>query len=438
MPTKPTTMTLKELQPAAGNGLFDRRAFFKGGAALAASMTGYTLSESAAAAKLANDPWSLKPGGLVPEYGVPSRFEKEAVVRTLVPRRSGVTGQARTPHHLLNGTVTPGGLHFVVTHGGVPDIDPEQHRLLIHGLVKQPLVFTLESLMRYPMETRMGFVECGGNSAPFFSPEPLEGTVQALHGMVSNSEWTGVMLSTLLEETGIDPQAKWCIAESAGSVAHTRSFTLDKALDDTMIALYQNGERVMPDNGYPMKLLLPGWEGNMNIKWLRRIELTHIAGYHHSEIGGYADRLPNHEIMHFNFIQEIKSFITHPSPGWMLNGPGFYEISGTAFSGRGRVAKVMVSADGGNSWARAALQEPVLPQAFTRFRLPWRWDGGPATLISRAWDESGSMQPTRAEILSWRGEYPRVPRITGFPSHHYNGPTSWGVEPNGEVTHVYA
>ena len=437
MPKEPTTLTFRDLQPAAGNGLFDRRAFFKGGAALAASMTGYTLSQSAAAETLVDAPWSRTPGALVPEYGTPSSFET-AVVRTLRPRPTGVIGQARTPHHLLNGTVTPGGLHYVVSHASTPDIDPEKHRLLIHGLVKQPLVFTLDSLMRYPMESRMAFVECGGNSAPFFSPEPINATVQALHGMTACSEWTGVMLSTLLEETGIDPQAKWFIAEGSDTIFHTRSVPLSKGLDDAMIALYQNGERIRPANGYPMRLLLPGWEGNMNVKWLRRIDLVESPGMTYSEIRGYADILPNGDVLHFNFIEEVKSFITHPSPGWTLNGPGFYEISGLAYSGNGRISKVMVSADGGQSWVEAALQAPVLPKAFTRFRAPWRWDGGPAILQSRAWDEANHVQPTRAEIIASRGQHPRVPAVTGFPSHHYNGPTSWGIEPDGEVTHVYA
>ena len=156
-----------------------------------------------------------------------------------------------------------------------------------------------------------------------------------------------------------------------------------------------------------------------------------------AEITSYADLLPNNDVMMFNFVNQVKSFITHPSPGYMLNGAGFYEISGIAYSGRGRISKVMLSADGGRTWAQAALQEPVLSKAFTRFRLPWRWDGGPAVLQSRAWDEAGHVQPTRAEILSWRGENPTVPPVTGFPSHHYNGPTSWAIASGGEVSHVY-
>jgi sulfane dehydrogenase subunit SoxC len=436
MSTKHTKLTVKDLQPAAGNGLFDRRALFKGGAALAAAMSGYSLSKSAAAETLEDAEWMITQGREVPAYGAPSPMETEAV-GLLKRRSSGVIGQRRTPHHLLNGTVTPSGVHFYVGHAGLPNVDPDQHKLLIHGLVRQPLIFTLDSLTRYPMETRMAFVECGGNSAPFFSPEPIQDTVQALHGMSSCSEWTGVMLSTLLEETGIDPRAKWYISEGCESIAHTRSVPLYKGLDDAMIALYQNGERIRPEQGYPMRMLLPGWEGNMNVKWLRRIELTEMPGMTTGEVRSYADVLPNNDVMLFNFINEVKSFITHPSPGFMMNGPGFYEVSGIAYSGRGRVSKVMVSADGCQTWAEAALQEPVLPKAFTRFRLPWRWDGGPAVLQSRAWDEADHAQPTRAEILAWRGQSEKVPAVTSFPSHHYNGPTSWSIEPDGEVNNVY-
>jgi sulfane dehydrogenase subunit SoxC len=206
-----------------------------------------------------------------------------------------------------------------------------------------------------------------------------------------------------------------------------------------MIALYQNGERLMPGNGYPMRLLLPGWEGNMNVKWLRRIKLTETPGMSYYETRTYAPILPNGKAYQFYFLQEVKSFITHPSPGLTLNGAGFYEVSGIAYSASGRIAKVMVTADGGKTWAQAALQGPVLPKAFTRFRVPWRWDGGPAILQSRAWDEAGNMQPTRAEVIAQRGQTKAaVTNAAAFPSQHYNGPTSWAIERTGEVKHVYA
>jgi len=198
-------------------------------------------------------------------------------------------------------------------------------------------------------------------------------------------------------------------------------------------------QRLMPGNGYPMRLLLPGWEGNMNVKWLRRIKLVDQPGMSYYEARTYAPILPNGKAYQFYFLQEVKSFITHPSPELKMSGAGFYEISGVAYSANGRIAKVMVTADGGKTWAEAALQDPVLPKAFTRFRLPWKWDGGPAVLQSRAWDEAGNVQPTRAEVIARRGQTKTpVTNPAAFPSQHYNGPTSWAVSQSGEITHVYA
>jgi sulfane dehydrogenase subunit SoxC len=424
-------------EQVAGNGLLDRRAFFRAGAGIAAALSGYAV-KPAFAAPLIDDPWSRAPGANVTSYGAPSPFEKH-VARTLSnPKGEPRTQHGRTPHHLLHGTTTPNGLHFVISHAGDPQIDPGRHRLAIHGLVKRPLAFTLDALARYPMVSRASFVECGGNSAPLFSREPIQASVQALHGLVSCAEWTGVLLSTLLAETGIDPKAKWLVAEGADAPALSRSVPLGKALDDAMIALYQNGERLMPGNGYPMRLLLPGYEGNMNVKWLRRLQLTEAPAMSYYEARTYAPILPSGKAYQFYFLQEVKSFITHPSPGLAMQGPGFYEISGVAYSGTGRISKVMVSADGGASWAQAALQEPVLSKAFTRFRVPWNWNGGPAVLQSRAWDEAGNAQPTRAQIIAHRGAAKGNPPVTAFPSQHYNGVTSWAIDAKGEVKHVYA
>jgi sulfane dehydrogenase subunit SoxC len=427
------------LIPVAGNGLLHRRAFLRGGGALAAAFTGYTLSETASARQLTDGPWSRTKGSNLAEYQTASKYESK-VARTLSnPRGEPRTQHARTPHHLINGTFTPNGLFFSISHSGNPDIDPEQHRLVIHGLVKQPLVFTLDSLGRYPMVSRMTFLECGGNSASLWSPEPLQASVQDIHGLVSCAEWTGVMLSTLLEEAGVDPRARWIVAEGADSLALSRSVPLAKALDDAMIALYQNGERLMPGNGYPMRLLLPGWEGNMNVKYLRRLKLVDQPAYTYYEARTYAPILPSGKAYQFYFLQEVKSFISHPSPGLKMSGPGFYEVSGVAYSANGRIAKVMVSADGGRTWAQAALQTPVHSKAFTRFRIPWRWEGGPAVLQSRAWDEAGNVQPTREQVAAARGQTKKpITNPLAFASQHYNGPTSWGIESSGEVKHVYA
>jgi len=423
----------------AGNGLIDRRALLGGSAAIAGA-TGASVSTltAAAAEPLKDDPWSLEPGASVKSYLTPSSFEKNVALTLTNPDGRPFVQNGRTPHHMLNGMITPNGLHFVVSYGGPPNIDPDKHQLLIHGLVKRPLLFTLDALTRYPKVSRITFVECGGNSAPLFSPEPIQASVQALHGLASCAEWTGVKLSTLLEETGIDPTAKWFIAEGADGPHLTRSVPVAKALDDAIIALYQNGERLMPANGYPMRLLLPGYEGNMNVKYLRRIKLVAEPAMSFWESKTYAQLLPDGKAYQFYFLQEVKSFITQPSPGLTLKEPGVYEISGVAYSGSGRIAKVMVSADAGRSWAQAALQEPVLSKAFTRFRMTWRWDGGPATLQSRAWDEAGNSQPTRAEFVAQRGQLKSVPPVVAFPNQHFNAITSWAVDTKGQVSHVYA
>ena len=429
----------QEPEVVAGNGLLHRRALLGHGLIFAGAVgSGLGAATGAAAEPLHEGPWSLNVGAPIAAYQTPSRFEAH-VVRTLdnpnnVPRNS----RARTPHHLLKGIITPNGLHFTICHGGVPDIDPAQHRLVIHGLVKRPLVYTVEALDRYPMVSRIGFVECGGNSAPLFSNEPIQADVQALHGLASCSEWTGVMLSTLLEEAGIDPKAKWMIAEGADSPHLSRSVPVAKALDDAMVAMYQNGERIQPGQGYPMRLWLPGYEGNMNVKFLRRIKLTEEPQMSYYESRTYSQILPNGKAYRFYFLQEVKSFISSPSPGLKLKEPGYYEITGVAYAGTGRIAKVMVSADGGKSWGEAALQTPVLPKAFTRFRMPWRWNRAPSILQSRAWDEGGNAQPTRAQLVALRGQTSKPPAVTDFPSQHFNAITSWAVSAQGEVRHVYA
>jgi sulfane dehydrogenase subunit SoxC len=422
-------------EPVAGNGLLDRRILLRSGIGLAGGFTGASLAR---AQPLQDDPWSLVQGTTTPPLEPRSRFEKK-VTRTLTnPNGEPRTQHARAPLHLLQGTVTPNELHFTIVHNGSPDIDPAKHRLVIHGMVRQPLIFTLDKLARYPMATRMAFVECAGNSAPMFSKEPIQATIQALHGLVSNAEWTGVPLSILLDEAGVDPRAKWVIAEGGDTGALNRSIPLGKCMDDALVALYQNGERIMPGNGYPMRLLLPGFEGNMNVKWLRRLLVTDQPAMTYFESRNYSPLLPNGKAYKFYFINEVKSFITHPSFGHALEGPGYYDISGLAYSGTGRIAKVLLSADGGKSWAEAALQEPRLPMAFTRFRMPWRWDGGPVILQSRAWDEAGNFQPLRAEFVALRGQAKTVPNVTAFTNQHYNSITSWSIDIAGEVKHVYA
>jgi sulfane dehydrogenase subunit SoxC len=407
----------------AAGGLLDRRIFLAGGLAAGA------LSSSARAQPLAVSPWMKTPGAPFTPYGQPSRFEDKVVRVWANPPNAPGTGAARTPLHRLDGMITPNGLHFERSHSGIPDIDPDAHRLLIHGLVKRPLVFTLEALSRYPMESRIAFIECGGNGGLLYQKDAASLNLQALHGLVSCAEWTGVRLSTLLDEAGLDPTAKWILAEGADAAGMSRSVPLAKAMDDALIALYQNGERIRPSNGYPVRLLLPGYEGNMQVKWLRRIKVTEGPTMTKDETSKYTILLPDGKSLQFVFPIEAKSVITQPSPGFTMQGPGVYEISGLAWSGYGKIASVELSADGGRTWAPAALQQPVLSMALTRFRIPWRWNGGPAVLQSRATDETGYVQPTRAELIAKRGNKT---------IYHFNGITSWGVGESGEVKHVYA
>jgi sulfane dehydrogenase subunit SoxC len=438
---RPKTGSDHPIERVAGNGLLDRRALLGRGVVLAGAMGAGTAGAAtgAAAEPLKDEAWSLEFGSTLPAVQTPSRFEKD-VVRTLSnPKGEFRNSHARTPHHLLSGTVTPNSLHFSINHCGVPDIDPALHKLVIHGKVRQPLEFSLESLSRYPLITRMAFVECAGNSAPMFSNEPMQVTAQAIHGLVSNSEWAGVALSTLLDEAGVDRNAKWLVAEGADAQLLDRSIPMKKAYDDAIVAIYQNGERLMPGNGYPMRLLVPGYQGNMNVKFLRRIKVVEQPAMTFFETKNYSQILPGGKTWRFHFLMEVKSFITHPSFGQSLKEPGYYAISGVAYSGAGRIAKVMVSADGGKSWGEAALQGPVHDKAFTRFTMPWRWDGQPAILQSRAWDEAGNVQPLRAEFVAARGQTNK-PLATplAFPNQHYNSLTSWGIDSKGEIKHVYA
>jgi sulfane dehydrogenase subunit SoxC len=370
-------------------------------------------------------PWTTAQGGLVAGYGTPSAFEKSVIRRIRDKQPLPTIISTMTPLQDLTGIVTPNGLHHARCHAGVPTIDPDQHRLLVHGLVDRPLSFGMDDLVRFPSVSRLHFIECSGNSKLYKRSEiKPDWTAQDTHGQVSCAEWTGVRLADVLEQCGVQPEARWLLAEGADAAAMGRSVPLAKALDDAILAYAQNGERLRPENGYPLRLLLPGYEGNMNVKWLRRVKLGAEPFQTRDETAKYTDLLPDGKALQFNFIMAVKSVITSPSPGRNLRQPGYCEIRGLAWSGRGRVARVEVATDGEN-WQEAVLQEPVLPKCLTRFRLNWRWDGAPAMLRSRATDESGDVQPTRDALLAERGE--------NF-TYHYNAITAWRVAPGGALS----
>src|SRR5262245_13397926 len=308
------------------------------------------------------------PGAGLSGYGSPAKYEGK-VTRALIRSQPGTTGSgaSRTPLESLEGTLTPSGLHFERHHSGVPDIDPDAHRLLIHGMVKRPLIFTVDALLRYPMVSRVHFLECAGNSAAMYGAKPPALSCGQIHGLLSGSEWTGVPLRILLEEAGIDPGATWLLAEGADAAAMSRSVPVAKAMDDALLALYQNGERLRPENGYPVRLFLPGYEGNMSVKWLRRIKVTAAPTMTKDETSRYSDLQADGKALLFTYPMEVKSVITRPAPGLSVPGPGLYEVSGLAWSGAGTVRRVEFSADGGRTWVEAALSSPPMPLALTRF-----------------------------------------------------------------------
>lgn len=423
------------LQPVAGNGLLDRRLFLKSGltfsvATFAASKIPavFAADENQQPVDPASPPWMHESGAPFSLYGMPSRYESDVVRYPTANQTVKGNGVSWTPLHKLEGMITPNGLHFERHHNGVPQIDPQQHRLLVHGLVNNPSFFTMDSLLRYPMQSRICFVECGGNSNAGWNKLPSRSEAGYFHGLVSCSEWTGVPLATVLNETGITKKAKWLIAEGADAFAMNISIPVEKAMQDGLLALYQNGERLRPENGYPLRLIIPGWEGVLNVKWLRRLKATDRPIMARNETSRYTELLPSGKARMFTFVMEAKSLITSPSANMILKQPGLYQITGLAWSGRGKIKKVEVSADGGKSWAEAELQEPVLSQAFTRFRIPWRWDGKPAILKSRATDETGYVQPERNKLVAERGRH-------GF--FHYNAIVIWQVDENGAVNHIY-
>ena len=411
-------------------GLVGRRALLRGAllsAGVAAAGAGAVRAQDTVGGDAPE--WMKTPGRPLSGYGMPSHWqEKVQRIYTIAPGRGG-TGSSRTPLHQLEGTITPNGLHYERHHNGVPDIDPARHELFIHGMVKRPLVFSLDALMRYPMETRIHFLECSGNSGVFSAPQPQQMTAGELNGLLSCSEWTGVRLSTLLAEAGVTKEAKWVIAEGADAAAMSRSIPLEKCMDDAMIALYQNGEAIRPEQGFPMRLLLPGFEGNMNVKWLRRLNVIDVPVDARDETSHYTELMPGGKARQFMFPQGAKSVIVKPSLGMTMKGPGLYEISGLAWSGAGRVSKVEVSTNGGKTWAVAPLAGPVLPVSLTRFRMPWQWDGKPTMLMSRATDEAGDTQPTRA---NW------VAQFAPGQQYHFNGIQIWSIEADGTVKNVYA
>ena len=410
-----------------------RRSFLTAAAGAGAAVAAGATGMSAMAAPLKVEPSLKKMGRPMAQelYGMPSKYESHVMRRRsdVYVNKQNFSDWSMTPIQHQHGILTPNGLMYERHHAGVPDINPDAHQLVVHGMVKQPMVYSMDNLMRYPSVSKFHFLECSGNTLTDWLAVKSK-TVQQTHGLLSCSQYTGIPASWLLDEAGLDPKAKWVLFEGADGAAHARSIPIDKVMDDTLLVYAIGGEMLRPENGYPLRVFIPGWEGNVSVKWLRRIKVSDEPWHLRSETARYTDPMPEGKWRQFSMEMECKSVITRPSGGMKLTGAGLYEIQGFAWSGRGRITAVDVTVDGGKTWRTADLEEPVMDKCLTRFRFRWNWDGGPAKIASRAVDSTGYVQPSVADITRSRA-------IAGFVQHH-NGVFPWSVSESGEVSNAIA
>jgi sulfane dehydrogenase subunit SoxC len=414
----------------------DRRHFLAGvaGGGLGLLGAGSSLAQTGAKSSGKNQPpnvpgWSRHLGDGVTDhpYGKPVKFEKHVVRKSVewltADRQSSINF---TPLHALDGIITPNGLCFERHHGGAAEIDPDDYRLMIHGLVDKPLVFTLEDLQRFPRTNKIYFLECAANSGMEWRGAQLNGC-QFTHGMVHNVMYTGVALKHLLDEAGLKSTAKWLMVEGADASGMNRSLPIEKALADTMVVWKMNGEALRKEQGYPVRLVVPGWEGNIWVKWLRRIEVGDMPWLAREETSKYTDLMADGRSRRFTFIMDAKSIVTNPSPETPLKSKGRNVLSGLAWSGRGTVTRVDVTLDGGRNWQEARLDGPILDKSLARFYVDFDWDGRELMIQSRAHDQTGYVQPTKDELRKVRG----VNSV-----YHNNGIQTWLVRSNGETENV--
>lgn len=447
---------------------YDRRRFLKGSAALAGLAAGTTAvpagaqvlvparrspSLQAAIDEAAVLTYEGTPGPgpgqhLNPIYGVRSRYETSGRIGGIGAHHHHPNGRfyrpflgAMTPLQDVIGHITPAALHFFDSHGYIPpDIDPHKHRLLVHGMVDRPMTFTMEDLMRLPAVTRTHFIECNANGNTSERPNGVsanapDATLQITHGLTSCSVWTGVLLSRILDMVGVQKRASWIHAESAERTLFSKGIPIAKAMDDCLLAYGQNGEAVRPENGYPLRLVSPGYEGIYNVKFLSRLDVSDSVAVTEREIyyktnvyeGKYADR----KARWFRFEMGTNSVITRPSGGQRLTSHGFWEITGLAWSGAGAIRRVEVSTDNGRTWKDAELQGPVLPKAHTRFGFPWTWGGEETVLMSRSTDDRGQVQPSLAELGKVWDVDVNYFRTRGL--GHVNAIRPWKVTADGSV-----
>lgn len=413
-----------------------RRAFLRGSAAAAAGLT-------AAGAARANGPdplitevqdWAVVFGDGVDAtpYGLPIQYESDVVRRNVEWLTADTTSSINfTPIHALDGTITPQGCAFERHHSGAIELRKEDYRLMINGLVDTPLVFTYADLERFPRENHVYFCECAANTGMEWAGAQLNGA-QFTHGMIHNMEYTGVSLRTLLNEAGLEAAGdladKWVYVEGADASSNGRSIPMEKALDDVLVAFKANGEALRKEHGYPVRLVVPGWEGNMWVKWVRRIEVLPNAVESREETSKYTDTLADGTSRKWTWVMDAKSVVTSPSPqAPITHGAGPLVITGLAWSGHGAITRVDVSKDGGKTWETARLAKPGEKMALTRFYLDTEWNGEDMLLQSRAMDETGYVQPTKAQLRDVRG-YNSI--------YHNNCIQTWHVKPNGEAENV--
>jgi sulfane dehydrogenase subunit SoxC len=374
-------------------------------------------------------PWtkSLGTGVVTNPYGSPSAFEAHVKRRTVEWLTADkIASISFTPLADLKGIITPSAVVFERYHAGLPAVDPGTHRLMIHGMVERPIILSMDELMRFPSVSMIRFLECPANGGMEWRGAQMD-RLQFTHGMLACCEWTGVLLSTLLQEVGVQKGAQWVLAEGADGSHMSRSIPMDKALDDALIVYGQNGEALRPEQGYPVRLINPGWEGNTCVKWLRRLEIGDKPWYHREETSKYTDLMPDGSAREFTYVQECNSVITNPCPEKPLHKPGKLWVEGLAWSGRGKIKQVDVSVDGGVSWRPARFTSLVLPRALTRFGVEWDWNGGPAMLQSRAIDETGYVQPTYSQLRDVRGS---------SSIYHKNAIQTWKLNKDGSVANV--
>ncbi|MCF6263283.1 MAG: sulfite dehydrogenase [Xanthomonadales bacterium] len=430
-----TDRLLTEIAKSGGQlPVVERRQFLKSGlsmlggaAALAAG--GTALAGAAKYAPPNVPPWTKSLGApvITDPYGQPSPFEKD-VVRRNVPWLTAdrIASISFTPLADIKGIITPSGLVFERYHAGRPEIDPDEHHLMIHGMVDRPIILSMDDLMRFPSTSMIRFLECPANGGMEWRGAQMT-KLQFTHGMLSCCEWTGVLLSTILAEVGVKKGANWILAEGADGSLMSRSIPMEKALDDALVVFAQNGEALRREQGYPIRLINPGWEGNTCIKWLRRLEIGDSPYYQREETSKYTDLMPDGKAREFTFVQEANSVVTTPSPENPLKGKGKYWLEGLAWSGRGKVKAVDVSFDGGINWRPARLTGMIEPRALTRFGVEWDWDGSPALIQSRCIDETGYVQPTYTQLRAVRGS---------SSIYHKNAIHTWRLHADGSVTNV--